>query len=126
MNTIDYTTKFKIEWAEGYEDVTSEYVDQELSLPEFIYIITKRHHEIATENIADGSYGCYDKHKVWVKFQNSDWEILDRFDLGNDDDFVYMKDKLTKALSDHLDWYWSDLVQKGNKSWEEKQTKGDE
>lgn len=115
---IDYGTKFKFEWAEGKRSITDKYVGKELCLQEFIYLITKRHHEIASENIAEGFYGCYDKHKCWVKYDNkSDWEILDRLDLGNDEDFAWIRKMITEHFSKEFNFYWGDAVREGKEMW---------
>ena len=116
---INYGTKFKFEWAEGKRSETDKYVGKELCFQEFIYIITKRHHEIASRNITEGFYGTYDKHKCWVKYDDdSDWEILDRLDLGNDEDFVYIRKMIMDNFTPDVELYWSDVVQEGAELWE--------
>lgn len=115
---INYGTKFKFEWAEGKRSETDKYVGKELSFKEFIYIITKRHHEIASRNITEGFYGTYDKHKCWVKYDDeSDWEILDRLDLGNDEDFVYIQKMISDNFTTDVNFYWSDAVRDGAEMW---------
>ena len=115
---INYGTKFKFEWAEGKRSETDKYVGKELSFKEFIYIITKRHHEIASRNITEGFYGTYDKHKCWVKYDDeSDWEILDRLDLGNDEDFVYIQKMISNKFTTDVNFYWSDAVRDGAEMW---------
>ena len=117
--TINYGTKFKFEWAEGKSSETDKYVGKELSFPEFVYIITKRHHEIASRNITTGFYGTYDKHKCWIKYDdNSDWEILDRLDLGNDEDFVAIRKMIMDNFTKAVEFYWSDVVSEGAALWE--------
>lgn len=116
---INYGTKFKFEWAEGNRSETDKYVGKELCFQEFIYIITKRHHEIASRNITEGFYGTYDKHKCWVKYDDdSDWEILDRLDLGNDEDFVYIRKMIMDNFTPDVELYWSDVVREGAELWE--------
>lgn len=115
---INYGTKFKFEWAEGKRSETDKYVGKELSFKEFIYIITKRHHEIASRNITEGFYGTYDKHECWVKYDDeSDWEILDRLDLGNDEDFVYIQKMISDNFTTDVNFYWSDAVRDGAEMW---------
>lgn len=122
MNKIDYGTKFKFEWAEGRTDVTDKYVDKELSFSEFIYIITKRHHEIARENIECGCYGAYDKHKVWVKYNaDSEWEELGRLDLGNDYDWEYIRNAIKDSLAKYIEFDWGGFVEKGYQDWKERE-----
>ena len=123
--TIDYSTKFKFEWAEGYSDITDKYVGEELSLAEFIYIITRRHHEVALENIMRGAYGCYDKHKCFVKYKDSnEWELFGRLDLGNDTDWAHITKELEENFDapmnfrTHVGKSWSDLVREGKEKWE--------
>lgn len=120
MQLFTEQTKFKIEWAEGYEDETSAYVGKELSLYEFLYIITKRNHEVALQNLADGSYGCYDKHKVFVKYDDkSEWEVYDRLDLGNEYDWKCIFADFEQALSKILEWKaWSEMIRDGKAEWE--------
>lgn len=116
---INYGTKFKFEWAEGKRSETDKYVGKELCFQEFIYIITKRHHEIASRNIATGFYGTYDKHKCWIKYDdNSDWEVLDRLDLGNDEDFVYIRKMIMDNFTPDVELYWSEVVQEGAELWD--------
>lgn len=120
---ITHATNFKIEWAEGRTKETEKYVGRELTLNQFIYIITRRHHQIALDLIDDpygSSYGCYDKHKVWIDYNgDGNWEVLGRFDLGNDDDWEYIRKNLNEAfdapmsLRTHTTECWSDLVAKG-------------
>lgn len=120
MQLFTENTKFKIAWAEGYEDETSAYVDKELSLCEFLYIITKRNHEVALQNLAEDSYGCYDKHKVLVKYDDkSEWELYDRFDLGNEYDWKCIFADLEQKLAKILEWKaWSELIRDGKAEWE--------
>lgn len=118
MRKIDYGTKFKIEWAEGKTDVTDKYTGKELSLVEFIYIITKRHHEIALDGVENGFYGSYDKHKVWIKYdEDSEWEPIMRFDLGNDDDWDEIRKCIKENLADYIDSYWGNFVERGLQVW---------
>jgi hypothetical protein len=124
--TINYGTKFKFEWAEGNRSETDKYVGKELCFQEFIYIITKRHHEIASRNITEGFYGTYDKHKCWVKYDDdSDWEILDRLDLGNDEDFVYIRKMIMDNFTPDVELYWSEVVQEGAELWELRENEAD-
>lgn len=123
---INYGTKFKFEWAEGKRSETDEYVGKELCFQEFIYIITKRHHEIASRNITEGFYGTYDKHKCWIKYDDdSDWEILDRLDLGNDEDFVYIRKMIMDNFTPDVELYWSEVVQEGAELWELRENEAD-
>lgn len=123
---INYGTKFKFEWAEGKRSETDKYVGKELCFQEFIYIITKRHHEIASRNITEGFYGTYDKHKCWIKYdENSDWEILDRLDLGNDEDFVYIRKMIMDNFTPDVELYWSDAVREGAELWELRENEAD-
>lgn len=115
---IDYGTKFKFEWAEGKHSETDKYVGKELCLQEFVYIITKRHHEIAMENITNGFYGCYDKHKCKVKYSDSEeWEELGRLDLGNDSDWVEIQKTFRDNFTPDVEFYWSDAVMEGKELW---------
>lgn len=126
MRKINYGTKFKFEWAEGNRSETDKYVGKELCFQEFIYIITKRHHEIASRNITEGFYGTYDKHKCWVKYDDdSDWEILDRLDLGNDEDFVYIRKMIMDNFTPDVELYWSEVVQEGAELWELRENEAD-
>lgn len=116
---MNYGTKFKFEWAEGKRSDTDKYVGKELCFQEFIYIITKRHHEIAMENIKNGFYGCYDKHKCQVKYSDSDeWEELGRLDLGNDSDWVEIQKTVKENFTQDIEFYWSDAVMDGKELWE--------
>lgn len=124
---INYGTKFKFEWAEGKRSETDKYVGKELCFQEFVYIITKRHHEIASRNIDEGFYGCYDKHKCWIKYDDkSDWEVLDRMDLGNDEDFVYIRKAIMDNFTEDVELYWSEVVQEGKELWELRENGGED
>ena len=47
----------------------------------------------------------------------SDWEILDRLDLGNDEDFVYIQKMISDNFTTDVNFYWSDAVRDGAEMW---------